>query len=296
MKVQFNELFCYHYAAIIINTSNNHSPMRPIILLLLIMSILQVNAQETVKINDIPKKSSSGEIYHVLKSDKSIKHGPYELYRYGKLTVTGQFTQGQKSGLWKEMDYSGHVTKSYHYQNDRRNGPYTEYYSEKGNITKAAGQFTEDKESGKWDFFNKDGTLHMSFDFDRRQLLHYSGERQSDTEWSILLDGDTLKVKLDKDPLLIGNEKALMAYIGKNIHYPEVALENDIQGTVVIGFTIHPDGSCTDFRIVKDIGGGCGAEALRVLKLTANFWVPGEKFGEAVTTPMHVPVKFKMSR
>ncbi len=65
------------------------------------------------------------------------------------------------------------------------------------------------------------------------------------------------------------------------------------EGMVVVRFTVEVDGSITDLKVVRDIGGGCGEEALRVVKMMPN-WVPGEERGKIVRTMMHLPFKFKL--
>jgi len=270
--------------------------IRTTLLLTIFLLSLQAYAQETVQIKDMPKKTAKGEIYHVLKSDRSIKHGPYELYNWGNLKESGQYKHGLKDGIWKVYDYGGNISAKYTYDDGRLSGPFEEYYGGKKNTLKAQGYFTDSKHSGIWKFLNNDGSLHMSFNFDTREVLKYEVERSGGNEWKILVGTDTVSTTLDFDPFLIGNENTLMVFIAKNIRYPEVALENGIEGTVVIGFTINADGTCSDLRILKDIGGGCAAEAMRVIKKTDGFWVPGELNGAPVTTPMLAPVKFKMGK
>jgi len=45
--------------------------------------------------------------------------------------------------------------------------------------------------------------------------------------------------------------------------------------------------------VMKDIGGGCGREALRVVN-TMPVWRPGKQRGRPVRVMMNLPVKFKL--
>ncbi len=90
---------------------------------------------------------------------------------------------------------------------------------------------------------------------------------------------------------------ALMNFIFRNIRYPQLARDHGIMGTVVIGFVIEKDGSMSDFKILKGIGGGCEEEALRVVKLIHEkemFWTPGKQRGQAVRVQFNLPVRFHM--
>lgn len=88
-------------------------------------------------------------------------------------------------------------------------------------------------------------------------------------------------------------EEKLLKFIYKNIKYPAIARENNIQGTVVASFVIEKDGSITDAKILRDIGGQCGDEALRVVNMMPK-WTPGKQRGRAVRVQFNLPVRFKL--
>ena len=88
-------------------------------------------------------------------------------------------------------------------------------------------------------------------------------------------------------------EVALLKYIQGEIRYPALAREVSISGTVVIRFVVRKDGSISDAEILKDIGGGCGAEALRVVESMDN-WIPGKQQGRPVSVYFNLPIKFQL--
>lgn len=59
--------------------------------------------------------------------------------------------------------------------------------------------------------------------------------------------------------------------------YPEAARAAGVQGEVVVGFTVQPDGRLTDIALKHDIGYGCGAEILRLTGLK-QAWIPAQAF------------------
>jgi periplasmic protein TonB len=91
-----------------------------------------------------------------------------------------------------------------------------------------------------------------------------------------------------------GGMAAMMQFIARNLVYPDEAKENDIEGTVVVAFVIEKDGSLSNFRILKDIGGGCGEAVIDVFKLMP-LWEPAKLRGQPVRINMKAPVKFKIS-
>jgi len=64
-----------------------------------------------------------------------------------------------------------------------------------------------------------------------------------------------------------GGQAAMYEFIGKELKYPVMAKRNRIQGQCIISFQLNSDGTMQDMRIVKQLGGGTGEEALRVVRL-----------------------------
>lgn len=96
-----------------------------------------------------------------------------------------------------------------------------------------------------------------------------------------------------KKPEYPGGDVALMSFMRQNIKYPPIAIDANIEGTVVIRFVVDREGLVRDAEILKDIGGGCGAEALRVVR-TLDRWSPGEHNGRLVNVRYVLPVRFKL--
>ncbi len=92
-------------------------------------------------------------------------------------------------------------------------------------------------------------------------------------------------------------QQKLLEYIYKNVKYPAIARENGIQGRVVVQFVVEKDGSITDAQVVRDIGAGCGDEALRVVNSMNDMgqkWTPGKQRGKSVRVQFTLPVSFKL--
>ena len=94
-------------------------------------------------------------------------------------------------------------------------------------------------------------------------------------------------------PKFPGGEDSLAQYLIRNLKYPRPAAENAIQGMTVLKFIIEKDGSINTVNIVRDIGGGCGAEAKRLV-LAMPKWTPGKKNGKPVRVEYTMPVRFKL--
>lgn len=91
-----------------------------------------------------------------------------------------------------------------------------------------------------------------------------------------------------------GGVEALMGFLQKNLKYPAIARESGVQGRVYVQFVVETDGSVSQMKVVKDIGAGCGAEALRVLS-KMPLWKPAKQGKAVVRMRFTVPVFFKLN-
>ena len=98
---------------------------------------------------------------------------------------------------------------------------------------------------------------------------------------------------IENPPTFPGGEKAIYEFLSKNLKYPQAARDSNIQGTVHVQFIVEKDGSVTNVKIMNDIGGGCGEEALRVVKMMPN-WEFGEKRVRKTRTELTLPIVFEL--
>ena len=102
---------------------------------------------------------------------------------------------------------------------------------------------------------------------------------------------DEVYVFVEEYPSFPGGEEALYKFIDDNLRYPDEAREPNVQGTVVIRFVVEKDGSISNATIAREIGCGCGREALRVVNMMPR-WNPGKQGGKPVRTEFTLPVQF----
>ena len=83
----------------------------------------------------------------------------------------------------------------------------------------------------------------------------------------------------------------LMGYIARSLRYPDTAREQRIEGVTMLSFVVGAEGDVRDVRVLRDIGGGCGAEARRVLEGMPT-WQPAIHKGRQVATQFTLPITF----
>jgi TonB family protein len=90
----------------------------------------------------------------------------------------------------------------------------------------------------------------------------------------------------------MGN-KAFKNYLENNVRYPETALSKKIEGRVTIEFFVEPDGSLSEFKVVRGIGSGCDEELIRLIK-EGPAWVPSKRGTVAIRDKARVRLKFQL--
>lgn len=98
---------------------------------------------------------------------------------------------------------------------------------------------------------------------------------------------------VEEDPSFPGGIDSLYAWIQNNIQYPVYARENNITGKVYVTFAVERDGSISNPKVLRDIGGGCGAEAIRIVKAMPR-WNPGKQRGKPVRVQFNLPINFTL--
>lgn len=90
---------------------------------------------------------------------------------------------------------------------------------------------------------------------------------------------------LEVQPEFPGGIKKFYSFLEKNF----VAPDDAPNGKVYVSFTVEKDGSLTDIKVLRDVGFGSGAEALRVLKKCPR-WSPAEQNGKKVRCTYSIPI------
>ncbi|SHE65478.1 energy transducer TonB [Pedobacter caeni] len=94
-------------------------------------------------------------------------------------------------------------------------------------------------------------------------------------------------------PQFPGGPDRFIEFIKANMVYPAVAAEANVQGKVYLEFVVEADGSITNIKTVRKVGGGTDEEAIRLLKLSQK-WIPGSVAGKPVRTSYVIDIKFML--
>jgi periplasmic protein TonB len=107
-------------------------------------------------------------------------------------------------------------------------------------------------------------------------------------------DYDQTFTKVEIESSYPGGDGAWARYLNKNFRYPDEAINNEIQGTVIVQFIVDKEGNVSDVQAISGpTDGGLRDEAVRVIKKSGK-WTPAVQNGRQVKSYKKQPIVFKL--
>lgn len=158
---------------------------------------------------------------------------------------------------------------------------------------KAKGQYENGKKAGPWAFYDYEGDIEQIYDYSTG-VLDFNAEDDEPTQYFLDEGSGYKEFKPDRPPVFISGGSNMFFATGSQLKYPVQATRMGIQGTVFIEVFVTPDGRLIGERVKKGIGAGCDMEALRMIKLVPDNWLPALYKGKPVLTRFDIQVRFKL--
>jgi len=102
-------------------------------------------------------------------------------------------------------------------------------------------------------------------------------------------EGGEVYGSADINPQFPGGPRAMQEFINSNIRYPEIALNMNVRGTILVYVVIMSDGSLRDFKVVRGLQPDLDAEVLRMVK-SMPLWIPAKRGGVPVNVRCTLPI------
>lgn len=87
--------------------------------------------------------------------------------------------------------------------------------------------------------------------------------------------------------------REMLVHIYDTLTYPQLAIDNKIEGDINVRFRIGLDGNTKELEIVNGIGFGCDEEALRVVE-TLNYNPAKNECGDDIVSTMTLLIRFNL--
>jgi TonB family protein len=196
----------------------------------------------------------------------------------GRLYLDGSYSKDGKLNVNTCIDSTGTILA------EGGNGRYVKYDKNFKRVV-AEGNIKNGLEDGEWHGQPDDSIRYVCI-YDKGTVKSGTGYDSKGREH--------LFTSLEVNPMYKGGMDGWYLLLSKNVHYPAVAKERNIQGTVVVTFSISKYGVLSDIKVLSGVGGGCDEEAVRAIKLSRP-WVSGYRYGMPVRVQYTVPIKFSLS-
>ena len=98
---------------------------------------------------------------------------------------------------------------------------------------------------------------------------------------------------VDEEAEFPGGYPAMMAFIQKNLVFPETAIENNVQGKCFLRFVVSVNGNISSVTVTKGVPDcpECDKAAIKAIKAMPN-WKPGKLNGRSVSSYCSIPINF----
>ena len=149
----------------------------------------------------------------------------------------------------------------------------------------------EGKRTGKWNFYNNKQELELTFDYDSSRIAFL----QSDTTRYLVRIGEEWKPQLmARAPRLLGSTDQRLDDLLRNLRYPVSALRQQLQGTVVMGYTVDVNGHTRDYTVESGLSPDCDQEVWRAIRNLPDNWISAVYAGRPTPSRFYLSVKFQM--
>ena len=218
---------------------------------------------------------------HYLKDKPEGKAVYY--YNNGQKSLEGTLKNGERDGIWVSYSEDGILKWEFTYVNEKLEGKTKKY--DLGKIV-SKGVYKDNTRVGLWTFYN-DGVAYSKIDFgnlpnstntENRPMIH---PVESEQVYSFA----------ERMPQFPGGQRNLEEFLKKNTIYPEYLKDKNIEGTIIVSFTVSSTGEITDAKILKGIHIELDKEAIKII-LSMPRWDFGMISGQPVAVQYKLPIKY----
>jgi protein TonB len=137
-----------------------------------------------------------------------------------------------------------------------------------------------------------DEKIELDLELVDDQLIDIEGFDENEN--TLNEDDDDVFVIVEKMPVFQGGDiNSFRTWVQENLVYPDLAIENNISGRIIIQFTINKEGLVTNAKVLKGVDPLLDSEALRVVN-SSPIWIPGQQRGRKVSVIITIPVTFNI--
>jgi TonB family protein len=177
-----------------------------------------------------------------------------------------------------------------------KNGKYITYHS---SIRDTAGYYINNRRDGVWNLYTHDlnNRLVSQLTYQTDQLI--SKKDSDEVKKEIAYRMDSLNRQMpgtgyEMESRFAGGDHGWQEYLLHSLHYPDEAVDNMIQGAVVIIFVVDKEGNVSDASILRSVEYSLDTESLLIINASSGRWEPAEQNGRKIKSYKKQPIVYKL--
>lgn len=264
----------------------------------LLLGSLSINAQDLKKVKTKSKSKGYKEIYFVLKSDKTVKHGAYtQTDLNGNILKTGFYKNNVKDSLWNIYIPGTNLVKSQGYYKDGyKDINWVNFGFDHNNIYRliSFGNYDKGEKTGVWEYKNSRNQTFFKTNYSENKILN-SELNSTNVEYyvnNMPQTANTDHPAFYDGGLEICNKSVRISSKMPLLKSADGASVNE--NVVIISFIIDENGVASEHTIEKSVGVCCDEKAFNAVKAIPDRWVPARVNGKFVESKFILPVTVKV--
>ena len=216
--------------------------------------------------------------------------------------------KGKRNGFWAAWYENGTRMSGRKYFEEKDILQEDQIPSELINFWNAEGKHTVINGNGDYFYRNQEGEEHKGSIKNYKKEGVWIGSRQNG---SLIYKEDYVDGELEKgeswdkeekkytynvvfeNVKYLGGQEALFNVIRKHFKVPKYAIENGIEGVILIVFQINKTGKIQNIEVRRKVCDPCAEAALKVVKKLKK-WKPAKRRGQLVTVEFSLPLRIQL--
>ncbi len=155
------------------------------------------------------------------------------------------------------------------------------------------GFYKNNLKDSSWTSYDYRGNIAAELRFSKDSLVYFkSVSKDNNLSAKPIIEQGQIDSVLTRSPYYLYGDGYLLSFLSENIRYPAEAKDNGEMGTVFVSFIVDKSGNARDFTVKQPLGYGLDEEAIRVLKLLPQLWIPGAIKESNVDAEVLFPIRF----
>jgi len=213
--------------------------------------------------------------YGKLKTERNFFDGSGRIYERrfagnGYEGWEGELLDGLQDGTWKQYNFHGDIIEETPYKLGFKHGFARKF---EGEVVREKGGYYFGEKVGDWQYYNSNGKITFEEKFIKEVSLDSSLVLPMEIPLPRELNHDYSYETSLSDASYPGGDGPEKKYILDNFKYPDQAKELEINGEIILQFTVDEIGEVGNIRVLRGLGYGCDQRAVALFK-SMPFWDP----------------------